>query len=341
MRNNLVLEFWDRSGHLSINNKEYADYANKIVNEKLQEDISYGDVTTNSLIDKNKNIRAKIVSKQNGIIAGIEEISLILKNKKIKFIKNKKDGSKIKNNGAIIEISGNARKILSYERTLLNILQRMSGIATLTYNTKKLIKDNCFVSGTRKTLFPLIDKKAISVGGGLTHRLNLNDSMLIKDNHLKLLNGNIEKALKLANKNKKAKYIEIEVKNEKEALEAAMSIYNLKSKKLFAIMFDNMDASIIKNTIKKINNRLDNYNKKIKNDSRENQRFSVSWKSPISMTINKTYNYKNKKIILFEASGNINDKNILEYSKTGADVISLGFLTHSPKAFDMSLDIVN
>ncbi|MEK6869642.1 MAG: carboxylating nicotinate-nucleotide diphosphorylase, partial [Nanoarchaeota archaeon] len=285
MRESLALEFWDRSRNLDIDNKEYANYVNKIINETLQEDVSYGDVTTNSLINKNKNIKAVIIAKQDGIIAGIDEISSILKNKKIKFNKNKKDGDKIKNNGAILEIYGNARKILSYERTLLNILQRMSGIATMTYNTKKLIKNNCFISGTRKTLFNLIDKKAISVGGGLTHRLNLSDSMLIKDNHLKLLNDNIEKALILAAK--KAKYTEIEVKNEKEALEAAETILILGSNNLFAIMFDNMKASIIKNTIKKINNRLNNYNKKI----------------------------KNKRIVLFEASGNINEKNILEYSK--------------------------
>lgn len=308
MRNNLVLEFWDRSKYLNINNKKYQNYVNKIINEKLQEDISDEDVTTNSLISKNKNINAVIIAKHNGIIAGIDEISSILKNKKIKINKNKKDRDKIKHNEVVLEIYGNARKILGYERTLLNILQRMSGIATMTYNTKKLIKNNCFISGTRKTLFPLTDKKAISVGGGLTHRLNLNDSILIKDNHLKLLNDNLEKALKLANKNTKSKYVEIEVKNEKEALEAAETICNLKAKKLFAIMFDNMKPIQIENSIKKINN---NYKK-----------------------------HTNKKIILFEASGNINEKNIIEYSKTGVDVISLGFLTHSVKAFDMSLDIM-
>ena len=124
---------------------------------------------------------------------------------------------------------------------------------------------------------------------------------------MKLLNNNIEKALILATGNKKARYIEIEVKNEKEALEAAETIYKLKSNKIFAIMFDNMKPAQIKNSIEKINNDY------IKN--------------------------ANKKIILFEASGNINEKNILEYSKTGVDVISLGFLTHSAKAFDMSLDI--
>ncbi len=313
MRKDLVLEFWDRSQYLNINNKSYQNYINKTLNEKLKFDVSYGDVTTNSLINKNKNINAIIIAKQDGIIAGIDEISLALKNKKIKINKNKKDGDKIKKGSIILEIYGNARKILAYERTLLNIIQRMSGIATLTYNTKKLIKNKCFISATRKTMFSLIDKKAVSAGGGLTHRLNLNDSILIKDNHLKLLNGNIERALKLANKNKKAKYVEIEIKNEKEALEAVRAIKKIKSKKLFAIMFDNMEAQLIKATIKKINNA---FNKNINNEK-----------------------FKNKRIILFEASGNINEKNILEYSKTGVDAVSLGFLTHSARAFDMSLDI--
>ena len=308
MRKCLALEFWDRSEYLGINNKKYQDYVNKTINEKLQEDASNEDVTTNSLINKNKNVKAVIIAKQDGIIAGIDEISAFLRKNKINTIKKSKDGAKVKNNSTILEIYGNARKILAYERTLLNMLQRMSGIATLTYNTKKLTKNSCFIAGTRKTLFNLIDKKAVSAGGGLTHRLNLNDSMLIKDNHLKLLNNNIEKALILATGNKKARYIEIEVKNEKEALEAAETIYKLKSNKIFAIMFDNMKPAQIKNSIEKINNDY------IKN--------------------------ANKKIILFEASGNINGKNISEYSKTGVDVISLGFLTHSVKAFDMSLEIL-
>jgi len=307
-RTKLVLKFWDRSKYLSTNNKKYRNYVEKIINEKLKEDKINNDITTNSLINRNKKIKAFIIAKQNGIIAGIEEVSSFLKTKNIKFKIIKNDVIFVYKKNIIIEIYGNARKILSYERTLLNILQRMSGIATLAYSLKILIKNNCFISGTRKTLFPLIDKKAVSVGGGLTHRLNLNDSILIKDNHLKLLNGNIKKALKLANKSNKTKYVEIEVKNEKETLEAAMAIKKIKSKKMFAIMFDNMEASMIKTIIIKINNILKN----------------------------KT---NDKKIILFEASGNINEKNILKYSKTGVDVISLGFLTHSVKAFDMSLEI--
>lgn len=300
MRKNQVLEFWDRKSFFKT--EEYYSYATNLINEKIKEDIDKGDITTDSLINKDKEIKAHIIAREDGIVAGIEEISLILKEEVTAM---KKDGDTVKNGDIILEINGNARKILARERTILNIMQRMSGIATLTCNTKKLA--DCFIAGTRKTL-SLLDKKALSVGGALTHRLNLNDLMLIKDNHLKILDDNIEKALELANI--KSKYVEIEVKNEEEALKAAKTIDKLKSEKLFAIMFDNMEDSMITSTITKINNNLKDNNKN--ND---------------------------EKIILFEASGGINQENIEEYSKTGVDIISLGFLTHSAKALDLSLEI--
>lgn len=314
--NSLVLEFWDRKSFFET--EEYSSYVKNLINEKIKEDIDKGDITTNSLIDENKEIKAVITAREDGIVAGIEEISLILKEEVTVM---KKDGDTVKNGDIILEINGNARKILAYERTLLNIMQRMSGIATLTYNTRKLAY--CFIAGTRKTL-SLLDKKAVSVGGCLTHRLNLNDSILIKDNHLEILGNDIEKALELANN--KSKYIEIEVKNEKEALEAAAAISKLSSEKLFAIMFDNMEVSMIKSTIKKINSIINKNS--INNDEKLNAQ-----KSKISGT-----NSGGNKI-LFEASGGINENNIEEYSKTGVDIISLGFLTHSAKALNLSLEI--
>ncbi len=308
MRENIVLEFWDRSKFLTVKNKDYLVCVKKMINGQLKEDIGNGDITTNSLIKEGKKIKASVISKQDGIVAGIEEAFLFgLNIKKIKI-----DGSKANKGDVILKIYDDAKKILAYERTLLNIMQRMSGIATAAYNIKKIIGNRCFIAGTRKTPFGMLDKKALSVGGALTHRLNLEDSILVKDNHIKLLGNDIRKALFLADNNKNAKYVEIEVKNENEALEAANVINKLKTKKLFAIMFDNMDASIIKSTINKINNSI----------------------------INANHNKNNKKIILFEASGGINEKNILEYSKTGVDVISLGSLTHSAKALDISLEII-
>ena len=147
----------------------------------------------------------------------------------------------------------------------------------------------------------------------MTHRLTLNDAALIKHTHMKIINNDLENALRLTAENDRIKYIEIEIKNEEEALKAAEAIYNLKSEKLFAIMFDNMECSMIKNSINKINNII---NKNL---------------------INNDEKLKNK--ILFEASGEVNENNIEEYSKTGVDVVSIGLITHSSKAVDMSLQV--
>ena len=318
MRNKLILEFWDRSNVLNLKNKDYYSYVKNLIDEKIKQDIGKGDITTDSLIDESKEINAHIIAREDGVVAGIEEASLLEEIEPVK-----KDGAMIKEGDVILKISGNARKILGFERMLLNILQRMSGIATITYNIKKLINDACFIAGTRKTILPLLDKKAISVGGALTHRLNLNDTVLIKENHLEILNNGFEKALRLTVENTKTNYIEIEVKNEKEALKAAEAIFNLKSEKLFAIMFDNMKATMIKNTIEKIYNI-----KKIKNNEKLNAQKS---------SISGTNSFGNK--ILFEASGGINQSNIGSYCNTGVDIVSLGFLTHSPKVLNMSLII--
>lgn len=297
-RKTLIKKFWDRKSFLSIKNKQYNSFLINFINKKIKDDVKKSDLTTNALI-KNQKITAYIIAKQPGVIAGIEEICFFLKKNKMDCKPLKNDGQKIKNKDIIIKISGNAKKILSYERTILNILQRMSGIATNVYNLSQKINNK--VAGTRKTLFDLLDKKAISVGKCLTHRLNLNDFVMIKDNHIKILNNNIEKTLILADKSK-TKFIEIEVKNKKEALKAANFISNLKSNKLFAIMFDNMNPREIKESIKKIKN------------------------------------INNK--ILFEVSGNINKKSIEKFSKTGTDIISVGSLTHSARAFDLSLKVV-
>ena len=306
MRDKLVLEFWDRKSFFKT--KEYYSSVKNLINEKIKEDFDGGDITTDSLIDKNKEIKAVILSRGEGIVAGIEEVSLMLNEEKVTVLK--KDGNEVKNKDIILEINGNARKILAYERTLLNIMQRMSGIVTAVYNIKKSIKNNCLIAATRKTLFPLIDKKAVSVGGALTHRLTLNDAALIKHTHMKIINNDLENALRLTAENDRIKYIEIEIKNEAEALKAAEAISNLKSEKLFAIMFDNMECSMIRNSINEINNM-----------------------------INKNNDEKLKNKILFEASGEVNENNIEEYSKTGVDVVSIGIITHSSKAFDMSLQV--
>ena len=302
-RDKLVLEFWDRKNELSIKNREYAQFANHLMEILFNQDINKGDITSNSLI-KNKEITAAVVAKEEGIVAGLEEFYLINKDLKLKFLK--KDGNKIKCGDILIEISGNADKILERERISLNLLQRMSGIATNVNKLNKKLNDKIKLAATRKTLWGLLDKKAVSIGGGLTHRLNLNDGIIIKDNHLKILNNDFESIINSIKD--KSKYIEMEVENKNQAFDAARIITEIKKDKklknsLFAIMFDKIPP----NEIKEIINDL-----------------------------------KDKKLydnILFEASGNINGNNLTDYTDCGVDVISIGSITNSAKILNMSLEI--
>ena len=302
-RDNLILEFWDRKKELGIKNKEYAKFANDLIGILLKHDINKGDTTSNSLI-KNKEITAVIIAKEKGIVAGLEEFSLINKDLKLKFLK--KDGDKIKYGDVLIEISGNANKILERERVSLNLLQRMSGIATNVNKLNKKLNNKIKLAATRKTLWELLDKKAVSIGGGLTHRLNLNDGVIIKDNHLKILNDNFESIINSVKF--KSKYIEIEIEDKNQSFDAARIITEIKKDKklkniLFAIMFDKIPP----NEIKEIINDLKD--KKLYDD------------------------------ILFEASGNINEINLTDYADCGVDVVSIGSITKSAKILDMSLEI--
>ncbi|HLC62544.1 MAG TPA: carboxylating nicotinate-nucleotide diphosphorylase [Candidatus Nanoarchaeia archaeon] len=302
-RDNLILEFWDRKKELGIKNKEYAKFANDLIGILLKHDINKGDTTSNSLI-KNKEITAVIIAKEKGIVAGLEEFSLINKDLKLKFLK--KDGDKIKYGDVLIEISGNANKILERERVSLNLLQRMSGIATNVNKLNKKLNNKIKLAATRKTLWELLDKKAVSIGGGLTHRLNLNDGVIIKDNHLKILNDNFESIINSVKF--KSKYIEIEIEDKNQSFDAARIITEIKKDKklkniLFAIMFDKIPP----NEIKEIINDLKD--KKLYDD------------------------------ILFEASGNINEINLTDYADCGVDVVSIGSITNSAKILDMSLEI--
>jgi nicotinate-nucleotide pyrophosphorylase (carboxylating) len=296
--------FWDRSRELTMTSKKYKNHVKKFWHFLLKNDIGKGDATTNSLIKKNEKISAMIVAKEDGIFAGSDEIIFLNKDLEIKALKN--DGDKIKKGEALLDIKGNSKKILSRERTFLNLLQRMSGIATLTNNLVKKLNDKgskARIAATRKTLWGSLDKKAVSVGGGLTHRLSLSDGILIKDNHLKIMRGNIEKALGLAKS--KSKYIEIEVENKKQAVTAAKAIKKMSNNNnFFAIMLDKVPPEEIKSIIEELKNK-------------------------------DLYGY-----VLLEASGNINSDNLTEYGNCGVDIISMGRITNSAKALNMSLEIL-
>ena len=220
----------------------------------ISEDIQGGDIT--SVLLPKKKIKAKIISRQEGVLAGVKFAGDIfrLKGCNVKIIK--KDGAKLKSNQMILQISGNAGTVLSCERTALNLLSRMSGIATHTnLLVSKIRKINKKISlySTRKTApgFRYFDKEAVKIGGGHKHRMALDDMVMIKDNHLLVCNS-IEDIIKSARK--RHKHVEVEVENQRDAILAASSGATI-------VMLDNFSPVQIKKTIaalqkKKLHNKV-------------------------------------------------------------------------------------
>jgi nicotinate-nucleotide pyrophosphorylase (carboxylating) len=220
----------------------------KILEEKLRqmlaEDTGQGDITSALLIPEKCSAEAEIIAKDSGVAAGIEEAEVLLESLNLKPEALVKDGDEIKPKQVLMKIYGDARTILTAERTLLNIISRMSGIATTTRRLVEKVRKAGYktvVACTRKTAPGLLyfDKKAVSVGGGDTHRLHLDDMILIKDNHTRIA-GSIEKAVKtVKEKVSFSKKVEVEVSSVDEALEAAKAGADI-------IMFDNFSPNQIK-----------------------------------------------------------------------------------------------
>ena len=213
----------------------------------MSEDLGYsGDITT-KLIKNNNKIKAKIISNQNCIVGGLDYAKEAFKysDKKIIFKSTTKDGSKIKSGKVIASIYGKAHGILKSERVALNFLSLISGVATTTKKFVEKVKGNsCKICCTRKTAPNLrsIQKYGVRLGGGLNHRFDLSDEILIKDNHI-AVDGNIREIVKRAIKNKKGKKITVEIDN----LNQLKKIINLKFNRL---LFDNMKITNLKKGIK-------------------------------------------------------------------------------------------
>ncbi len=273
----------------------------KIVKNALKEDMGKknGDVTTQWIVDKNLKVRGEVLFKEEGVLAGMDVFYLVFKalNEEIDIKRFYREGQFISKNSVVAVIEGKAIDILSGERTALNFLQHLCGIATLTRRfvnetegTKTRILD------TRKTLPNLryLEKYAVTVGGGKNHRMGLYDMVLIKDNHI-VAAGSIERAIEIVMKRNKRRKIqlpvEIEVKNINELLIALR--YPVQR-----IMLDNMDIKDIKKAVELVNGKV-----------------------PL------------------EVSGGVNIDMVKIISQTGIDYISVGALTHSAKAIDISLEL--
>ena len=268
----------------------------------LEEDIGQGDITTSLAVSSGTIVEAEVVAKEAGVVAGVEEAVTLLESLNLQAEALVADGSRIEEKTIIMKIVGDARTLLSSERTLLNLLTRMSGIATTTNRLINKVQDaghKTRIACTRKVAPGLLyfDKRAVMLGGGDTHRLHMDDLVLIKDNHLAII-GNVADAVKkVRNAVSFSKKIEVEVTDVKEALVAAKAGADI-------VMFDNFSPQQVKEAVALL--------------EREGFRSKV----------------------LIEVSGRITERNILEYAATGVDVLSLGELTDSVKALDMSLEVV-
>ena len=220
-------------------------YINKIVKKALIEDIYPSGDITSDLVQNNKIIKVKLISRQQAIVAGLEFAKQTFKliDNKIKFIIKKKEGSLVRKNQIIATIEGKAKNILIGERVALNFMSHISGIATKTNQFVKILNRRCKVCCTRKTIPTLrvIQKYAVKLGGGTNHRFNLSDEFLIKDNHI--ASSNIRTLVSLAVKKKKGRKITVEVDN----LNQLKQIMGLKFN---TVLFDNMNNKTLKMGVK-------------------------------------------------------------------------------------------
>ena len=213
----------------------------------MSEDLKPSGDITSELIKNNKKIKAKIVANQNCVVGGLDFAKETFKNsdKKINFKLKTKDGRKIKKGKVVATVYGKPKGILKSERVALNFLSLISGVATTTRKFVDRVKSkNCKICCTRKTVPNLrsIQKYAVRLGGGLNHRFNLSDEILIKDNHI-AIDGNIRKLVKRAIKNRKGKKITVEIDN----LNQLKEIIGLKFDRL---LFDNMTPTVLRKGVK-------------------------------------------------------------------------------------------
>lgn len=269
-------------------------YVDNLIMTAISEDINYIDVSADYLIPEDQRNDSYFVAKADGVLCGLDIAMRVftLLDDTFTYTIHKNDGDEVKAGDLIVEFNGKTACLLKGERTALNIIQHMSGIATATNKAVKLVEGTkAQVTDTRKTLPGLraLQKYAVVCGGGKNHRYNLSDGAMLKDNHIDAGGGITNAVATLRSKLGHMVKIEVETRNFQEVKEAVSAGADI-------IMLDNMTNEQMKECVEYIDGRA------------------------------KT-----------EASGNITLDNIAEVAKTGVDIISLGALTHSVKAFDISM----
>mgnify|MGYP000527891160 FL=1 len=276
-----------------ILNKIYVD---NLIKTALLEDINYCDVTTDYLIPAEQMGKGKLVAKAEGILCGVEVAARVFEliDSDIKIEILIKDGESVKYGDEIMRLEGRTASLLKGERTALNLIQHMSGIATAANQATKLVEGtNASIADTRKTLPGMrpLQKYAVMTGGAKNHRYNLSDAAMLKDNHIDAAGGITAAVTALRKKIGHMTKIEVETRNLDELKEALAVGADI-------IMLDNMSPELMKEAVEITNGRA-----------------------------------------VLEASGGITNETLREVAESGVDIISIGALTHSVKAFDISMYI--
>jgi len=281
-----------------------------LIRQALRDDIGRGDITTKTVIPPKRHIRARVYAKAPGILAGTQVAIWVFEtaDQRIHCSIKRRDGHAVRHKQVILVLQGPAHRILAAERTALNILAHLSGIATLTRRFVQRVRSSSVrIMDTRKTLpgLGLLEKYAVRVGGGYNHRMALDDGVLIKTNHLRTLTQDVSRktqaiqaAIRQARRRLPGKVIEVEVTGLREfraALQARPHV----------IMLDNCSLRTIRNAVRMRN------------------RTAQTSRQP-----------------LLEVSGGVTLDNVQAIAKTGVDRISIGQLTHSAPALDVSLEVL-
>ncbi|MGA8410012.1 MAG: hypothetical protein WB680_22765 [Candidatus Acidiferrales bacterium] len=310
-----------RGEELTLENPAYVRVLRGILDTLLEADLQPRDITVTALGIRERAGSANVVAREPGVAAGLEEYAFIMRKYGLKVTLKKEDGDVFETGEILARVEGGQNKVLSLERVGLNLLQRMCGIATITARLQERARRRCSATrilGTRKTPWGLLDKRAIHCGGGGTHRLGLGDGIVIKNNHLALLARREEQAVPLAIAKawagrRNAAFIEVEVRSEESAIAAGREFKRLQAAEAAnpanprkpracpcLLMLDNLMPEDVRTII-------------------------------VAMRKQKVWD-----ATLIEASGGISETNMELYADAEVDAISIGALTHSTRALDLS-----
>lgn len=272
----------------------------RVIELALIEDSGMGDLTSEAIVPEDAETGARIILKEDAIIAGLQaaELVFMMCDPAVRFTGHIADGARTPSGTTVATIAGQSRGILRGERVALNILQRMSGIATMTAEYVRAVEGTgAKITDTRKTApgLRVFDKWAVRLGGGVNHRFGLDDMVLIKDNHIAVAGG-IEPAIRACRDYLGQKHLSIRIEIETRSLDEVKQALAVGG--VDRIMLDNMPVAVVQESVQLINRSVE-----------------------------------------VEASGGITLANVRSYAESGVDLISVGAITHSPRSIDLSLDI--